>query len=82
MTLLAAAMKQANTTDGAKVREALENLQGTHDGVMKTYDKPFSATVREALTSKDYRWTHWKDGKLVAYSDDVIKSLSAADFKM
>jgi branched-chain amino acid transport system substrate-binding protein len=82
VTLLAAAMKQANTTDGAKVREALENLQGTHDGIMKTYTKPFSATVREALTSKDYRWTHWKDGKLVAYSDDVIKSLSDADFKM
>ena len=82
VTLLAAAMKQANSTDGAKVREALENLQGTHDGIMKTYTKPFSATVREALTSKDYRWTHWKDGKLVAYSDDVIKSLSDADFKM
>ena len=41
--LLAAAMKQANTTDGAKVREALENLQGTHDGIMKTYTKPFSS---------------------------------------
>ena len=82
VTLLAAAMKQANSTDGAKVREALENLQGTHDGIMKTYTKPFSSTVREALTSKDYRWTHWKDGKLVAYSDDVIKSLSDADFKM
>ncbi|MET0526735.1 MAG: ABC transporter substrate-binding protein [Microvirga sp.] len=80
--LLAAAMKQADTTDGAKVREALENLQATHNGVMKSYTKPFSATVREALTSKDYRWTHWKDGKLVAYSDDVIKSLSDADFKM
>ena len=48
--LLAAAMKQANTTDGAKVREALENLQGTHDGLMKTYNKPFSPTVHEALT--------------------------------
>ncbi|MPR05570.1 ABC transporter substrate-binding protein [Microvirga tunisiensis] len=82
VTLLAAAMKQANSTDGVKVREALENLQGTHDGIMKTYTNPFSPTVREALTSKDYRWTHWKDGKLVAYSDDVIKSLSDADFKM
>jgi branched-chain amino acid transport system substrate-binding protein len=80
--LLAAAIKQANTTDGAKVREALENLQGTYEGVMKTYAKPFSATAREALVSKDYRWAHWKDGKLVSYGDDVIKSLSAADFKM
>src|SRR3712207_2183589 len=66
VVLLAAAMKQANTTDGPKVREALENLQGVHEGVMKTYTKPFSATVREALVSKDYRWAHWKDGKLVS----------------
>ena len=80
--LLAAAIKQAKTTDGEKVREALENLQGTYEGVMKTYTKPFSSTVHEALGAKDYKWTHWKDGKLVSYSDDVIKSLSAADVKM
>jgi branched-chain amino acid transport system substrate-binding protein len=82
VTLLTAAIKQSNTTDGAKVREALENLQGTHEGVMKTYTTPFSTKVREALTSKDYRWAHWRDGKLVSYSDEVIKSLSDADFKM
>ena len=80
--LLAAAIKQANTTDGAKVREALENLQGTYEGVMKTYTKPFSPTVHEALVAKDYKWTHWKDGKLVGYNDDVIKSLIASDIKM
>jgi branched-chain amino acid transport system substrate-binding protein len=79
--LLAAAIKQANTTDGDKVRQALENLQGTDQGVMKTYDKPFSPTVHEALVAKDYKWTHWKDGKLVSYSDDVIKSLTPADIK-
>jgi branched-chain amino acid transport system substrate-binding protein len=79
--LLAAAIKQANTTDGDKVRQALENLQGTYQGVMKTYDKPFSPTVHEALVAKDYKWTHWKDGKLVSYSDDVIKSLTPADIK-
>ena len=80
--LLAAAIKQANATDGAKVRDALENLQGTHEGVMKTYAKPFSPTAHEALVAKDYKWTHWKDGKLVGYSDDVIKSLKEADIKM
>jgi branched-chain amino acid transport system substrate-binding protein len=79
--LLAAAIKQANTTDGDKVRQALENLQGTYQGVMKTYDKPFSPIVHEALVAKDYKWTHWKDGKLVSYSDDVIKSLTPADIK-
>ena len=79
--LLAAAIKQAGSTEGAKVRAALENLDGTYEGVMKTYNKPFSKTEREALTAKDYRWAHWKDGKLVAFEDDVIKSLTDADFK-
>ncbi len=49
--LLAAAMKQAGTTDGPKVREALENLQTKVDGVVTVYDKPFSKTDHEAITS-------------------------------
>ena len=80
--LLSLAIKQANSTDGAKIREALENLQAPYEGMMKSYNKPFSATVREALGSKDYKWAHWKDGKLLPYADDVIKSFTAADFKM
>jgi branched-chain amino acid transport system substrate-binding protein len=80
--LLAAAIKQANTTDGVKVRDALETLKGSYEGVMKTYAQPFTPAVHEALVAKDYKWTHWKDGKLVGYSDDVIMSLTAADIKM
>lgn len=47
--LLAAAMKQAGTTDGVKVREALENLKDKVDGVVRTYDKPFTALDHEAI---------------------------------
>jgi branched-chain amino acid transport system substrate-binding protein len=79
--LLTLAMKQANSVEGPKLREALENLQTPYDGMMKSYSKPFSAAVREALGSKDYRWARWKDGKLLPYSDDVIKSLTEVDFK-
>jgi branched-chain amino acid transport system substrate-binding protein len=71
MNLLAMAIKQAGTTDGDKVRLALENLQGTYEGAMKTYEKPFSATVHDALLVGDYKWAHWQDGKLVPYADDV-----------
>jgi len=78
--ITAAAIKQAGTTEGPKVKEALENLQAPVDGIMKTYNKPFSATEHEALTAADYRWTHWKDGKLVPYSDDVVKGLKPSDF--
>jgi branched-chain amino acid transport system substrate-binding protein len=79
--LLAAAIKQANSTDGSKIREALENLQTPYDGMMKNYDKPFSKTEHEALRVKDFKWTHWQDGKLLPYSDQVVTSLTDADYK-
>lgn len=51
--LLAAAIKQANSTDGPKILEALQNLKAPVDGVVMTYNKPFSATNHEAIASKD-----------------------------
>ncbi len=47
--LLAAAIKQAGTTDGPKVRDALENLKEKVDGVVAMYDKPFSKDDHEAI---------------------------------
>ena len=49
--LLAAAIKQANSTEGPKIREALENLNTKVDGVVMTYDKPFSKTNHEAISA-------------------------------
>ncbi len=54
--------------------------RGPFDGYMKTYNKPFSKTNHEALTAADYRWTVWKDGRLVSYTDDVVKALKPSDF--
>ena len=79
--ILAQAMKQANSTEGNAVRLALEDLKTPVQGVLKTYDKPFNKTHHEALTAKDFVWIRWKDGKLLPYSDALIGSLSAADFK-
>lgn len=79
--LLAAAMKQAGSIEGPKVREALENLQAPVAGVMKTYNKPFSKTDREGLDAKDLVFVRWEGDKLVPYSDAVLKSLTPADFK-
>lgn len=79
--LYAAAAKQANSTDGPAVRAALEDLKTPVQGVLKTYNKPFSKTDREALTAEDFVWIRWKDGKLLPYSDAILKSLTAADFK-
>jgi branched-chain amino acid transport system substrate-binding protein len=79
--LVAAALRQAGTTEGPKLREALENLQAPVVGVMKTYNKPFNKTDHEALTASDLTFVKWNDDKLVAHSDAVIKSLTSADFK-
>ncbi|MGS0740626.1 ABC transporter substrate-binding protein [Glaciimonas sp. GG7] len=49
ITLLVAAIKQADTTDGAKVREALENLKEPVEGVITTYKQPYSHDDHEAI---------------------------------
>ncbi|MBO9644780.1 MAG: ABC transporter substrate-binding protein [Pseudacidovorax sp.] len=79
--LYAAAAKQAGNVDGPAVRAALEDLKAPVQGVLKTYDKPFSKTNHEALTAKDLVWIRWKDGKLMPYTDPVIGGLAQADFK-
>lgn len=79
--LYAAAAKQANSFDGSAVRVALEDLKAPVQGVLKTYEKPFSKANHEALTAKDLVWIRWKDGKLLPYSDPIVSSLAVADFK-
>jgi branched-chain amino acid transport system substrate-binding protein len=49
--LLAAAIEQAKSTDGKKIREALENLNTKLEGVVTNYDHPYSATDHEAITA-------------------------------
>jgi len=79
--LLAAAMKQANSTEGEKVAAALENLSGVQ-GVIKTYDKPFSKTMHEGLHVGDFYLARWKNGTEVQrFQDDVYKSITPADLK-
>jgi branched-chain amino acid transport system substrate-binding protein len=79
--ILAQAIKQANSTDGAAIRAALEDLKTPVGGLLKTYDHPFSKTNHEALTAKDFVWIKWKDGKLLPYNDALISSFGPADFK-
>ncbi len=65
MYLLAAAIKQAGTTDGPKVREALENLKEKLDGVVKTYDRPYSHDDHEAIKLGDAVMGTVKTGHVV-----------------
>ena len=72
--LLAAAIKQANSTDGPKIREALENLNTKVDGVVTTYDKPFTKDDHEAITANIPVFGEVKHGRVVyAYAEDMKK---------
>jgi branched-chain amino acid transport system substrate-binding protein len=70
--LLAAAIKQAGSTDGRKIREALENLNTKIEGVVTVYDHPFSATDHEAITSNIPVFGLVKNGRVVpAHPEDL-----------
>ncbi len=72
--LLTAAIKQANSTDGPKIREALESLTAKVDGVVTTYDKPFTKDDHEAITANIPVFGEVKDGRVVyAYTEDMKK---------
>jgi branched-chain amino acid transport system substrate-binding protein len=53
LLLLAAAIEQAGSTDGDRIREALEDLHVKIDGVVMVYDRPFSRDNHETITSTD-----------------------------
>ena len=73
--LLAAAIKQAGATDGPKIKEALENLKTPVDGVVTTYNKPFSKGDHEAITANIPVFGEVKGNRVVyAYPDDLKKA--------
>lgn len=70
--LLAAAITQAKSTDGRKIREALENLQTKIEGVVTVYDKPFSASDHEAISANIPVFGIVKGGRVVpAHPEDL-----------
>ncbi len=70
--LLAAAIEQAGSTDGKKIREALENLDKKIDGVVTIYDHPFTATDHEAISSNIPVFGIVKGGRVVpAHPEDL-----------
>jgi branched-chain amino acid transport system substrate-binding protein len=72
--LLAAAIKQAGSTDGKKIKDALENLQDRVEGVVTVYNKPFNKDDHEAITLNIPVFGEVKGGKVVyAYEEDRKK---------
>ena len=73
--LLAAAIKQANSTEGPKVKAALEDLKAPVEGVVTTYNKPFAPKDHEAITANIPVFGEVKGGRVeYAYPDDQKKA--------
>ncbi len=82
MYILAAAIKQAGNTDGVKIREALENLNEKIDGVVTTYNHPFTHDNHEAIThgyGRDGRSQGWTCGARKIIRKNFAVSEKAAD---
>jgi branched-chain amino acid transport system substrate-binding protein len=65
MHILAMGIEQAGSTDGDAIREALENLSGEYDGLIKTYESPFSPDNHDALGADDYIMVRYDGDKIV-----------------
>ena len=73
--LLAAAIKQAGSTDGPKIKAALEDLKTPIEGVVTTYNHPFTKTDHEAITVNIPVFGEVKGNRVVyAYADDQKKA--------
>nr|WP_316642800.1 ABC transporter substrate-binding protein [uncultured Roseateles sp.] len=73
--LLAAAIKQAGSTEGPKLKAALEDLKTPVEGVVTSYNKPFSKTDHEAITANIPVFGEVKSQRVVyAYPDDQKKA--------
>ncbi|WP_174259942.1 MULTISPECIES: ABC transporter substrate-binding protein [unclassified Variovorax] len=79
--LLAAAIKQANSTDGPKIRAALEDLSTPVEGVVTTYNKPFTKTDHDAITANIPVFGEVKSGRVVFASADDQKNASKVRLK-
>lgn len=66
--LLAAAIEKAGSTDGPAIREAMYEISGV-EGVIKTYDTPFSPDNQDALGPEDYVFTQFVDGEIIPLQD-------------
>ena len=73
--LLAAAIQQANSTEGPKIKAALEDLKTPVVGVITTYNKPFTTKDHEAITANIPVFGEVKGQRVVyAYPDDQKKA--------
>jgi branched-chain amino acid transport system substrate-binding protein len=64
MMLTAMAIQAAGATDGRKVREGFYKI-GRYEGLIKTYNKPFTSDNHDAVNENDYVWTQFIDNQIL-----------------
>jgi branched-chain amino acid transport system substrate-binding protein len=64
MHLVGAAIAKAGSTEGPKVREGFYGID-KYDGLIKSYDKPFTKDNHDALSSSDYIFTYFKGDEIL-----------------
>lgn len=75
MHLLALAMRQARRLDGEAIRLALENLTMRYQGVITSYEKPFTANDHDAITANMMLMGRVVAGRVdYAYAEDQQRS--------
>jgi branched-chain amino acid transport system substrate-binding protein len=63
--LLALAIAQAGSTDGPKVKAAMERLEKAYDGATGSYFEPWRADDHEAVTPAQVLWGRVRSGAIV-----------------
>jgi branched-chain amino acid transport system substrate-binding protein len=64
MMLVAEAIRRAGKVDGPAIREGFYQI-GTYNGLIKTYNKPFSPGNHDAVNENDYVWTQFIDNQIL-----------------
>jgi branched-chain amino acid transport system substrate-binding protein len=64
MMLTALAIQAAGKVDGPAIRDGYYKV-GKYEGLIKTYDKPFTVDNHDAVNENDYVWTQFIDNQIV-----------------
>ena len=64
MKLAALAIANAGSTKGDAIREGFYKID-RYEGLIKTYVKPFSPTMHDALQADDYVWAQFIDNRIL-----------------
>jgi branched-chain amino acid transport system substrate-binding protein len=64
MHLTAMAIRNAGSLDGPAIRQGYYDIE-THEGLIKTYENPFTPDDQDALGPEDYVFTRFIEGEII-----------------